>query len=77
MPARTIEQALDAYVDSLMAIPGVVGVAIGRCDDAPCIRVFLVDSAAAARAKIPGRLDGYPVRAEVTGPIRPRGAGDT
>jgi hypothetical protein len=73
--SRTIEQTLAAHVDSLMAIPGVVGTAIGRCDGVPCIRVFLADSAAAARAKIPSQLDGHPVRAEVTGPIRPRDGG--
>lgn len=73
--SRTIEQVLAAHVDSLMALPGVVGTAIGRCDGAPCIRVFLADSDPANRARIPSRLDGYPVRAEVTGPIRPRGRG--
>jgi len=72
MPARTIEQTLTAHTDSLMAIPGVVGTAIGLCDRVPCIRVFLADSAALERAAIPTELDGHPVRAEVTGPIRAR-----
>ena len=70
--SKTIEQVLAAHTDSLMALPGVVGTAIGLCDGALCIRVFLADSGAAARAKIPARLEGYPVRVEVTGPIRPR-----
>jgi hypothetical protein len=72
MPSRTIEQALAAHTDSLMAIPGVVGTAIGLCDGVPCIRVFLADSGALARATMPAALDGHPVRAEVTGPIRAR-----
>lgn len=63
---------LAAHTDSLMALRGVVGTAIGRCDGAPCIRVFLADSRAAARGAIPSQLEGYPVRVEVTGPIRPR-----
>ena len=54
------------------ALPGVVGTAIGLCDGTPCIRVFLADSSDAARRRIPAQLEGYPVRAEVTGPIRPR-----
>jgi hypothetical protein len=54
-----------------MALPGVVGTAIGLCDGAPCIRVFLADSSAVAG--VPDRLEGYPVKAEVTGRIRPRG----
>lgn len=72
---QTIDQVLAAHVDSLMALPGVVGTAIGRCDSAPCIQVFLVDSAALKRARLPARLNGYPVRAVVTGAIRPRGEG--
>ena len=55
-----------------MALPGVVGTAVGLCVGVPCIRVFLADSSAAARGKIPAQLEGYPVKVEVTGPIRPR-----
>src|SRR5207249_11999625 len=55
-----------------MALPGVVGTAIGLCDGVACIRVFLADSSAAARGRIPAQLDGYSVKVEVTGPIRPR-----
>ena len=72
MVSKTIEQVLAAHTDSLMALPGVVGTAIGLCDGAPCIRVFLADSNATARREIPARLEGYSVRVEVTGPIRPR-----
>ncbi len=70
--SKTIEQVLAAHTDSLMAVPGVAGTAIGLCDGAPCIRVFLADSSAETRRRIPAQLEGYPVRAEVTGPIRPR-----
>src|SRR5947199_228503 len=49
--SRTIEAVLAAHTDSLMALPGVVGTAIGLCDGAPCIRVFLADSGAAARRR--------------------------
>jgi len=55
-----------------MSLPGVVGTAIGLCDGTPCIRVFLADSGAAARNQIPARLEGYPVKIDVTGPVRPR-----
>ena len=72
VPARTIEQTLAQHSASLMAVPGVVGTAVGRCDGTPCIRVFLARDDPDARARIPGRLDGYPVRTEVTGPIRAR-----
>lgn len=67
--SRSIEQVLAAHNDSLMSLPGVVGTAIGVCDGAPCIRVFLADTSAAAR--VPARLEGYTVKAEVTGRFRP------
>lgn len=73
MSSPTIEEVLVAHTDSLMALPGVVGTAIGLCDGTPCIRVFLADSSTQNRERIPTRLEGYRVKAEVTGPIRPRG----
>lgn len=68
---RTIDQVLAAHADSLMALPGVVGTAIGMCEGERCIKVLVADSSA-ARAKIPSRLEGYRVTVEVTGAIRPR-----
>jgi hypothetical protein len=70
--SKTIQQVLAAHTDSLMALPGVVGTAVGLCDGVACIRVFLADSSAATRGKIPAQLEGYLVKVEVTGPIRPR-----
>lgn len=67
MQSKTIEEVLAVHNDSLMAIPGVVGTAIGRCEGAPCIRVFMRDSSAARAARLSDRLDGYRLRVEVTG----------
>jgi hypothetical protein len=72
--SKSIEATLAAHSDSLMAVPGVVGTAVGVCDGAPCIRVFLRAPDDAARRRIPAQLEGYPVRVEVTGEIRARGA---
>jgi hypothetical protein len=72
MASRPIEEVFAAHTDSLMAMPGVVGTAIGRCGDVLCIRVFLRDSSEAVRRAIPDTLEGHPVRAEVTGPFEPR-----
>jgi len=72
MQEKTIEDVLAAHNDSLMAIPGVVGTAIGRCDGTPCIRVFMSDSAAARLARLGDRLDGYPLRVEVSGAFHAR-----
>jgi len=69
---RSIDEVLAAHTDSLMMLPGVVGTAVGLCDSQRCIKVLLADSSAAAKARIPERLEGYRVVVEVTGVIRPR-----
>lgn len=71
MPSRSIEQVLATHTDSLMSLPSVVGTAIGTCEGEPCIRVFVTDSTVPSRRMIPTRLDGYPVRVDVTGRLRP------
>ena len=70
--ARTIDDVLAAHTDSLLALPGVVGTAIGMCDGERCIKVLLADSNPGTRARIPSRLEGYRVVAEVTGTIERR-----
>ena len=70
--ARSIDDVLAAHSDSLMALPGVVGTAIGLCGGERCIKVFLADSGHDAKRRIPARLEGYRVLAEVTGTIKPR-----
>jgi hypothetical protein len=70
--ARSIDEVLAAHTDSLMALPGVVGTAIALCEGERCIKVFLADSNPDTKGRIPPRLEGYRVVAEVTGTIRPR-----
>jgi hypothetical protein len=72
MASQSIQEVLAAHNDSLLALPAVVGTAIGRCDDALCIRVFVKDSSDAVRRAIPDSLGGYPVRVELSGEFRPR-----
>lgn len=63
---------LAAHSDSLLAMSGVVGTAIGLCGSERCIKVLVADSQTAAMHRIPTQLEGYRVVVEVTGPIRPR-----
>jgi len=44
---------LAAHSDSLMALPGVVGTAIGLCDGARCIKVFLATRGKRRKRRIP------------------------
>lgn len=69
---KTIEAVLAAHNDSLMAVPGVLGTAIGRCDNAPCIRILVSRVTDEVQRRIPSQLEGFPVRIDVTGPIVPR-----
>ena len=69
---RSIDEVLAAHTDSLMALPGVVGTAIGSCDGERCIKVLLADSSPDTKGRIPTRLEGYRVVAELTGTIQPR-----
>lgn len=66
-----IKAVMDAHVDSLMAIDGVVGVAIGALDDGSyCIKVMVKKDDPALKKQIPHLLKNYPVVIEVTGEIR-------
>jgi len=71
MSTEDITRVMDAHVNELMAVPGVVGVAVGATDDGkPCIRVLVIRETAEVRSRIPRSLEGYPVIVEVTGEIR-------
>ncbi len=61
----------DRHAVELMAIPGVVGVGIEEDSGLPCIVVMLVDESPELREKIPSQLDGFRVKAVVTGEIHP------
>ena len=70
MTKKTIEAVFNEHSRELMAIPGVVGTAIGLCGDDPCIKVFVQKSNPESEKKIPARLDGYPVAIEVIGEVK-------
>ena len=59
------------HTATLMAIPGVVGTASGEQAGKPCILVFVSRKSTGLLRKIPARLDGYPVRVDEIGDIRP------
>jgi hypothetical protein len=71
-PRITAARAIELHSDSLMAIPGVVGVYEGLSKDGETVlRVMLAQDADSTRRRIPPRLEGYPVEIEVTGRIEP------
>lgn len=72
MSAKSIEEVLEEHTEEWMAVPGVVGTGIGRCDGEPCIRVFVVERTAEIEQAIPSEVEGYAVDIEETGQVRAR-----
>jgi len=70
MSGRTIEQVQRAHMAEWMAIRGVVGTAIGRHEDKPCILILTAADTDEIRQKIPPTVQGYPVIINYTGEIR-------
>ena len=77
-PREPIAEVLARHTPSLMAIPGVVGTYQGALPDGtPVIKVMVLDDHPEAKAKLPGKLEGYRVVAEDTDEIRPMGRDST
>ena len=70
MPEKTIQQVLSEHTDSLMALPGIVGVAQGECSGQPCIRVFAAKKTEELLKQIPSVIEGYQVVVDETGEIK-------
>jgi hypothetical protein len=72
-PKRDINAVLAAHDKELLAIPDVVGVYVGTLGDRStlCLRVMLARRNPETERKIPRSIEGYPVRVEISGEIRP------
>ena len=70
MSRRTIQQVQQKYTDAWMAIPGVVGTAIGRRGNQPCILILTETDAERITEALPSMVQGYPIVIEHTGNIR-------
>jgi len=70
MPNRTIQEVQEHHTDVWMAIPGVVGTAIGTHKDKPCIVILTAVETKRISKQIPSAIEGYPVVIQYTGQIR-------
>lgn len=61
---------LERHADDLLALPGVVGAAVGECDGRPCIRVMVASPGPDLAKRLPRELEGVKVVVEETGEIR-------
>jgi hypothetical protein len=68
-PRMSIAEALHTHTDSLMAIPGVVGVGEGRRAGAPAVQVLVVRRTPELERRLPKALEGFPVDVVETGVI--------
>lgn len=68
-----INLVLEAHAAELMAIPAVVGVAVGLLDDGktPCLKILVATMTEELERNLPRSLEGHPVVVEETGVIRP------
>ena len=65
-----ITEVLKRHTDSLMAIPGVVGVGRGEKDGAPTVYIMVERMTDSLRHALPDSIEGYAVDVKVTGEIR-------
>lgn len=65
----SIEEAQRELTPGVMAVPGVVGIAIGLCEDEPCIKVLAARRTPEMDEKIPSAYKGYEVVIDLTGEI--------
>jgi len=71
MAQRPIVEVIAAHADSLMALPGVVGLYEGRlADGTPCVKIMVARLDPGLRERLPRTLEGHPVVIEETGEIR-------
>lgn len=75
VPQRTIQQVMGEHGNRWMLRSEVTGMGIGRCEGAPCIVVYLARELSEDDEPLPERVEGYTVRTEVVGQVRPRGGG--
>ncbi len=66
----SITEVLQRHTDSLMTIPGVVGVGQGERNGAPTIYVMVVALTDSLRTLLPDSIEGYAVDVRETGEIR-------
>jgi hypothetical protein len=68
--AVSIEEAQEELTPQVMAMPGVVGIAIGECEGIPCIKVMVVKKTNELMGKVPSTFKGHKVAVDEVGEIR-------
>ena len=73
-PGRDINAVMEDHVQELMAMDGVVGVAVSETGEGvPCIMILLLELTDARKRALPETIEGHPVCLFESGEIRPLG----
>ncbi|HUT89102.1 MAG TPA: hypothetical protein VMY37_06385 [Thermoguttaceae bacterium] len=67
---RPIREVLRERTVEWMAIPGVVGTAVGEAEGRPCIKVLVARRTGELAARFPADVEGHRVVVEETGDFR-------
>ncbi len=70
--AKTIQEVLKEHTDEWMAVPAVIGLAVGDCEGEVCIKVLVLEMSPEIARTIPSTAGGFPVQLQLTGEIRAR-----
>ncbi len=70
MAEKAIERVQEKHTNEWMAIPGVVGTAVGQCEGRPCIFILTASNTEQVRQQIPANVEGFPVVVRFVGEIR-------
>jgi hypothetical protein len=65
----SIEEVLQRHTDSLMTIPGVVGVGQGQKNGAPSVYIMVTQLTDSLRRALPDSIEGYAVEVVESGKI--------
>jgi hypothetical protein len=69
---RPVRDVIASHAPELLKIPGVVGVYEGEtASHTPCVRIMVVKRTRALEARLPRRLESYPVEIEAGGEVKP------
>ena len=75
--SQSIKDLIHDKAETLMSIPGVIGVGEGALDDGtPCLLILVIELTDHIRKDVPADIGGYPVKIEVTGEIKGMSNGD-
>ena len=70
MPEDAVRAVLAKHAQTLVSLPGVVGVAEGETGGRPCITVYVVEKTPRLERQVPTELEGWPVVVRESGEFR-------